>query len=284
MRSPALRSILVPTDFSEGAQAALERALQLPVGPSTKVTLLHVLPEGIPGTLRDDAIHEAERSLDKALARIARTKETPRSLVGAVVEGDPTQHILKRSRTVEADLIVMGRHGRRVFADVFVGSTAQKVMRHGEVPVLLVQTAPKAPYARPLLSLDTEKTTTTVVKRALTLLGPRVKRADVVHVARVPFEDFVVVSDHARDAFRAGFVKTSTARLAKLLKPLSAVRFNLNVLSGDARTLILSEATERRADVLVVGTHARTGLKRVLVGSVAEWLLQRAPCDVLVVR
>jgi nucleotide-binding universal stress UspA family protein len=53
---------------------------------------------------------------------------------------------------------------------------------------------------------------------------------------------------------------------------------------GDARSVILREVIRQRADLLALGTHARSGLSHALIGSVAEWVVAMAPCDVLVAR
>lgn len=284
MASPPLRSVLVLTDFSAGAQLALARALKLPIGPATRLSVLHVLPGDIPPGLRREAIDEAKRSIEKMVARLPSGAARPKQLEAVVAEGHLVTQALERARAVSADVVVIGRHGRRPFLDLLIGSSAQKVLRHAEVPVLLVQKPATEAYRRPLLALELERGAPALVRRALRVLGPTLKRLPVVHAARVAFEEFVVVPDDARDASRAKLVKDSGQALQRLLKKVPGARFDVEVQHADARAFILREATQRDADLLVLGSHPRTGADRFLVGSVAEWVLERAPCDVLVLR
>jgi nucleotide-binding universal stress UspA family protein len=69
-----------------------------------------------------------------------------------------------------------------------------------------------------------------------------------------------------------------------LVTKAGLVRADVKVAGGDARLLILEEAKAHTAELIVVGTHGVKGLKRVVVGSVAEWVLSNAACDVLVAR
>jgi nucleotide-binding universal stress UspA family protein len=283
-----LTSVLVPTDFSAGAQVALERALHLPLAPKAKVTLLHVLPEGIPGRLRTEAITDAERSIEKHLAQV-RTLAVERGIgpaqfVGDVVEGSAAHHVMKRANAIEADLICIGRHGRRGVVDLVVGSTATKVLRQTEHPVLLVQRPAKGPYRKPLFALDPAHAALTVAKVGLRLIDPAEKRVTVFHASPIPYEDFVSVSAEQRITLRRRFEKDGEKALTALLKKLPGVEFEAVVKSGDARTLVLEQAAALDADLTVLGTHGRGAIARFLIGSVAEWVLSHARNDVLVVR
>lgn len=281
-----LSSIVVPVDFSEGAEQALARALQLPVGPKTKVTLLHVLPDDIPGTLRKQAIAEAERGLEKVLARVHHTAAaqglSPAQFVADVVEGDAAAQILKRARTVEAELICLGRHGKRPVVDLFIGSTALKVVKRGEVPVLVVKHPGQARYRKVLVALDAGQKDGRVLRGAAAVLDPAV-RVSALTVAAVPFEGYVELSGAQVTTYREQARKAATLALREMLKK-SPVRVTPKVLLGDARVLVLEEAKAMDAELVVVGTSTRKGLERLLVGSVAQWVLEKARCDVLVTR
>ena len=74
--------------------------------------------------------------------------------------------------------------------------------------------------------------------------------------------------------------------IAKLQASLSAlgVKWQTVIVRGDPRTALLAETVRRRADLVAVGTHGRSGIAHALIGSVAEWVIQTAACDVLVAR
>lgn len=284
-RTP-LASVVVPTDFSEGSQQALERALRLPLGPKSKVTLLHAVPDDIPGTLRKEAIEEAERSLEKSLARVHQLALarglSPRQFVADVVEGDSAQQILKRAHTVEADVICMGRHGRTSLVELHIGSTARKVVKQGDVPVLLVRLRAPSAYQRAIIAVDLTLASAKLIKTA----RPFVEEAselEVLHASSVPYEDYVVVSGDRAEEFRDEALKSATKDVRSLVAK-SGLKAEARVLGGDARLLIIEEAKARKAELIVVGTHGRKGVRKLILGSVAEWTMTHAACDVLVGR
>ena len=276
----------MPTDFSDSAQQALSRALRLALGPKSKVTLLHVVPDDIPGTLRRDAILEAERSLEKSLARVHQLALdrglSPRQFVADVVEGDSAGQILKRAHTVEADVICMGRHGRSALMELAVGSTARKVVKQGDVPVLLVRSPATAVYKNVLIAVDLTLASAKVLKTAQ-LFAEGATDLEVLHASSVPFEDYVVVSGDRAEEFREEALMGATKDL-KTLVGKSGLNAQIRVLGGDARSLIVEEAKAKKAELIIVGTHGRKGVRKLILGSVAEWTMTHAGCDVLVAR
>ncbi|MBL8919994.1 MAG: universal stress protein [Myxococcaceae bacterium] len=287
MASKGLQSILVPTDFSAGAERAFERALRLPLAPKAKITILHVMPADIPGTLRKEAVRDAERSIEKHLAH-ARTLAVERGLapgqfIGDVVEGNAAREVMKRANTVEADVICIGRHGRRGVIDLFIGSTATRVVRQTEHPVLLVQLPATGPYTRPLFAVDPEHKALSVVKQGLSLLEEGTP-VSVFNATPIPYEDFISITPDHLVSLRKKFEKEGEKSLRALLKKAPDVAFTPIVRSGDARTLVLEQAQALNADLSVLGTHGRSALNRFLMGSVAEWVLTHSTNDVLIVR
>ncbi len=271
-------------DFSSGSKQALARALRLPLGPKSKLTLLHVVPDDIPGRLRKEALAEAERNLEKAVAD-ARPQLTERGLstrqfVVDVVEGSNAHHIVKRAHTVEADVICMGRHGRNSLLNLHIGSTAVKVVKEGDVPVLLVRNEVHDVYRRALIAVDLTLSSPRVVKTAKPFVA-EANELDVLHASSVPYEDYVVTTGLHAEASRQSAIKEAKKDL-ELLMTKTGLNARAQVLGGDARLLIIEEAKTRQAELIVVGTHDRKGVRKLIMGSVAEWIMTHAPCDVLV--
>jgi nucleotide-binding universal stress UspA family protein len=110
----------------------------------------------------------------------------------------------------------------------------------------------------------------------------------MVHAYHVPFEGFITPGASPGDMtdLRKEYRQMAVSGIAKLQASLSAlgVRWQTVILRGDPRTVILAEAIRRWTDLLAVGTHGRSGLAHALIGSVAEWVIQAAACDVLVAR
>lgn len=139
--------ILVPTDFSEGAEVALQWAKTLSDAFRAEVTLLHVLDltigaaAGLPshvamvpavGDLLDRIRLEAQHEMGQLSERMPGARTLIR-------EGTPRSTILDVAEETGADVIVMGTHGRTGLTHVFFGSVAEHVVRHSRVPVLTVR-------------------------------------------------------------------------------------------------------------------------------------------------
>lgn len=135
------KHLVVPTDFGEPAQAALDFAIDLAKTYDAKLTLLHVY--GVPTVYYPDAVswpleelgRAAQASLDAA---VAKTRERYSKTDGHVEVGDPREAILKFAKESGADLLVIGTHGRRGLAHLVLGSVAEWLVRMAPLPVLTV--------------------------------------------------------------------------------------------------------------------------------------------------
>jgi nucleotide-binding universal stress UspA family protein len=284
-----LGAIVVPTDFSKGAELALQRTLLLPLAPRAKIHIVHVLPPHLPATLRTGAESEAQARLEQTLFHARkRTAPTEVALTSEVLRGEPFVEIIRTSRNLNADLIVIGRHGRRPIRDMFIGATAERVVRKGDVPVLVVNLEPTHPYRHPIIATDLEDSSRRTVDLALRVLGTNTKLVNVVHSFHVPFEGFVTPSDSAREKseLRRSYEDSAVTGLAKFLARYQSigVQWKTFVHQGDPRAVVLAAAEGLEADLVAVGTHGRSGIAHALVGSVAEWVITAATGDVLIAR
>ncbi|HET8761336.1 MAG TPA: universal stress protein [Nitrospiria bacterium] len=140
----AVKTILVPTDFSEGSQAALDYAVNLAKSFGSKIVLLHVI-ETTTYTMTEALqlvnVYEVVRTavepvLDQMVTDLQQQKL---SVSRAVAQGASAHEIVSQAREVGADLIVMGTHGRRGVNHLMVGSVAERVVRTAACPVLTVR-------------------------------------------------------------------------------------------------------------------------------------------------
>jgi len=147
METTAPRKILVATDFSQGSDEALERAIEMAKQSAAEVEIVHVLEltEEFPfGTVYFDADYGVLYArVDQELSRRAeRFRQAGLACGTKIVEGGAAAEIAKRGRDIGADLIVVGTHGRTGLAHAMLGSVAERVVRRASCPVLTV------PYSR----------------------------------------------------------------------------------------------------------------------------------------
>jgi nucleotide-binding universal stress UspA family protein len=198
----------------------------------------------------------------------------------------PFVEIVRAAREGGNELVVIGRHGRRTFPDLLLGSTAERIIRKGRLSVLVVATPPADAYAHPLVAVDLSECSRPALELGGRLAGPSGARLDVVHafetmsqyaIERAGFstEDGVEYRLHAQRGAQA-------AVQAFLAGSEAAAGATVVVREGDARRVVLDVAAERGADLLALGTHGRSGSAHVLLGSVAEAVVHAARCDVVV--
>ncbi len=146
-----IKTILFPTDFSQGARAAMDHAISLAKDYQAKLILLYVIQDisiaewYIPSSLSvtdlvEDMQKSAWREMDKWSTEVSQSVKDVEKMV---VRGVPFVEIIKTSKEKNADLIVIGTHGRTGIDHMLFGSTAEKVVRKAACPVLTVRIAGK---------------------------------------------------------------------------------------------------------------------------------------------
>ena len=146
---PEIRRILVPLDFSPASDRALGYARALSEEFGAPLYLLHVIEDrlmtgpwpaevylGELPKLREDLVKEAERRM---LATLESLAAEGIQATGEVLIGGPSHVIIEQANTVNADLIVMGTHGRTGITHLLIGSVAERVIRHAPCPVFVIR-------------------------------------------------------------------------------------------------------------------------------------------------
>jgi nucleotide-binding universal stress UspA family protein len=210
-----------------------------------------------------------------------------------VKTGAAAAEIANQAQKVGADLIVMGRGGGRAVRDVFLGSTAERVLRRARIPVLVVRLPVHGPYRRPLLALDTDQAAPQVVKHTLQVVTSPRPRLGLVHAYDIPYYGMVYPSleDRGRE-LREYYREKALHEVAQVLAIGLAgakasideeLRWKSHIRHGSPRTVIPETVTRTRTDLLVMGTHGHAGMAHALLGTAAGDVLRDVKCDVLVV-
>ena len=280
-----MKSILMATDLSARSDRALERAVDLAGRHGAELTVVHVVDEDLPPTLADAQQIAARQAIQEHVDTLA-TDDGPPIRIEAVF-GRAYIDILEVSEKVDADLIVLGVHREGTFKDMFRGTTAERVIRAGNTPVLLVKDRMSGPYRRVMVGVDFS----VYSRRALEFAIRFVPGGDVhlVHAYDVPFKGFLYGQDTRKqisDAHRAEFEKLIETEMTTFLASLEdkAPKLERTMQEGAVREVLYQQIGRQNPDLLVIGTHGRTGVAHAFLGSVAEDLLRDPPCDVLAVK
>jgi nucleotide-binding universal stress UspA family protein len=286
------RSIIVPTDGSSLAARAVRCAEFVAASCKAKVTIVQVVPSA-GSNATDEAVAVQTDEVVQAQAHVDELRESLPPEVeaeSAVTVGEAATEILTEARERQADLIVMSTHGRSGIGRWIYGSVADEVMRHAAVPVLLVpphahKVWPRDRAPRILVPLDGSELAFGAIHVADELAeAVRGELLLVRAVEPVPpmYGDpstFVVTDPTVElEAAKRGLERAAADLRAKGRK------VDVADLLGFAVNAITDVARERNIDIIAMSTHGSGGLTRLIMGSVATALIQRADVPVLVAR
>lgn len=291
--------VLVPFDFSLHARRALALAMQgFPFGRELEIELLHVIDEGLYENVlarrhipSDDAItgylHD---ELDRIRAELIVAGKTellqPKPLV---VRGRPYAIIDGRLREPEVVGVLLGGQGHGGATEKLLGRTAQRVIRHAEVPVLVIkQPAALSLPNRLLAAVDWSES----AGRALTMAARLAKAQDgllsIVHVIDSPFVPYVqaFASEHDADEALDQVHADQRDRLASFVtSTIGTIDRSISevVVFGEPGRAIGEQAERSASELVVLGMHGSANLSRFLLGATADKLIATSSRDVLVV-
>jgi nucleotide-binding universal stress UspA family protein len=207
-----------------------------------------------------------------------------------VLVGRPPQAIAREARDAAATLIVMGARGLGPLASTFLGSVSAEVVDAAPCPVLVSRSED---VRRILFATDGSEGSRAAERHLATLLLAQRAPVTVVSVAEVfhawsigiaPTMVSRVLEIQAEDEARARTVHEGIATGTAERLVAEGVDARPLVRIGDPALQILATAADVRADLIVLGSRGQTGLRRLLLGSVARAVLTRATASVLIVR
>ncbi len=281
-----IRNILVPVDFGEASGDALDLAIRIGAKVGAKLTLLHVFhvpPMAYSYDPTPWVVDWSTASRAQLDALAAATKRRHLDSESLWMEGDPRSSIIDAARDRSADLIVAGTHGRRGVTKILFGSVADRLVRTSPVP-LITTTAGAArvgfgPRIRHLMiATDFGEPSQRARSYACALARSFDARVTLVHV--VPWLAGSIARVLPAEAEVVAQAKLALKVELELAKQEAPAVDSL-VVEGDPRERILSAARELDADMIAMGTHARRGLSRVFMGSVAEAVVRTSEIPVL---
>jgi nucleotide-binding universal stress UspA family protein len=292
MSKKAYRQVMVGTDFSDSSERAVVVAKRVAQRLGGHVTVVHVYKPGpfyqgiFPGSsdeLEERIAETAQKELD-ALA--ARSLSGVSADVVAVSSRSAADAFCDEAARVNADLCVVGTHGRAGVERFFIGSVAEKIVRHAPCDVLTVPPDAEAPVPfvdRVLLATDFSDTAMKAAEAASSIAVAGTEFL-CVHV----FDDTIPVVLPS-----GGFESTAqtSERLARELENWQSQVFGSErsvtgeiIAGGNADAALTQRASEWKAELIVVGSRGRSAVAHLLIGSVAERTIRHAPCAVLCVR
>ena len=283
--------ILAATALGSASDEALRQAHQLGEATRNSVIAVHVLPEFVGSRPLFPELHRldhervlrteqvARAALREQWSRVLGTEATDANL--HLSYGTPHSGVLLHAEEIGASLIVVGSGSRR--AGISLGGVSERIVRHAHCPVLVAL----PPRPGPVIgATDFSDPALPAVRWAELEAARRHLKFAILHsvdlyVSQVasPEVNLPEVSLQLIEA-RRDDARERLAQVEAKCQPSGGVL----LLEGPAEEAIAKAAEQLDADLVVVGTHGRTGFRRLALGSVAEGIVRRATCSVLVVR
>jgi nucleotide-binding universal stress UspA family protein len=294
-----LRTLLVPTDFSDHARVALGTALGLAKAADARIHLAHAvpLPARIPGFGEGHEDHHSELR-DLAGARLRENAKEVSDAGGQVDthlgEGTSSEVIVELANGLGADLIVMGTRGLSGLKHVMLGSVAERTICHAPCPVMTVRSDEEVTPAllreplairNILVPTDFSEHAERAVRYAIGLAQLFEARIQLLRA----YDAQILAMTPGAIATPAEFWKElhDAAQLglehAQIPIVEAGVESELYVEHKDPTAAIVETAEALQSDLIVMGTRGLSGLRRALLGSTTARTLRVAPCPVVTV-
>lgn len=306
-----IENILVPTDFSVHSELAYQWALSLAKEFGAKVKLMNVFDISelmglgwsiYGGSLEGEIINRMEADAKKTLGEFIDKFGAGGVEVSTLsARGKPFVEIVRAAKAGKFDMVVMGTHGRKGIEHLLIGSNAEKVVRKAPCSVLTVrhfegEKAPNPkeslPIKRILAATDFSEPSELAMKLAVELARKHEARLIALNI----YSDFrmsdavnwaTYVTPQITEAELDDKVLERTEEeFGKFMSKfdLEGITTSRLMISDTAHGGIVNTAKEENADIIIMGTHGRTGLSHLLLGSVAEKVVRKAYCPVLTVK
>ncbi len=283
--------ILLATDLSPRCDRALDRAAELAAGWGAALVVLHVLADNardvsdpaapLPSWRRPpDAQALARKRLLADLADLGPVGETATVLVA---EGDPAEAIPRAADAEGCGLIVIGTGSDGLLGRLTLGRTVDRLLRRSRQPLLVVKGRPRGPYRRIVVATDLSESSRRALETAAAFFPDRAPA--VFHAFDAPVAGLLSDPAAYRREHRVLVTQDCEAFLDRAGWPAAGGQPpDLLVEEGAPAALLRDYASETGVDLVVLGTHGRSAVFELVLGSVAKEIMEEVPCDALVIR
>lgn len=290
--------VLIPLEGTSGAGEAVKVAASRPWPPETSFCLLNISVAMYPPMIVPRVFESSRTKILKQLDHAAEPlKKCGWNVRTEVLEGSPRRAIDAFAKEWRADLVMVGSHERGQLARLCLGSTTQSVMRHAPCSVEIVrpcspERAPENGGLKILVATDGSEFSAAALRSVAARPWPAGSELKVISVP-----EFILAKD-------ASYLETHEIKelgdlgAASIEEAKKCIAAAMEILTGSPLTVIaelpeyedrpyqviLHEAQEWHADLIVLGSHGRSGFDRVVMGSVSEAVALHAKCSVEIVR
>jgi len=283
--------LLLATESSEFSEGAIREAIRLAKRCGSKLTALSVIESNPEFGSEAPAI--LEKIEKEALAHLdgvkARAKQEAVACETVTYEGeDSYKYIVEEAVKQKSTMIIMGRHGKKSFRRLVMGSTTSWTIGHAPCSVLVVPRAAQVDFKSIVVATDGSKYSAAAASEAIGIAKRNNSKLTVLAVVpadiAMPTDIDFAALQRDKLADQDMQMAEKNAKAVKEAAQKAGVDAQAFVMSGKPADAIIEIAKDKSADLIVVGSHGRTGLDRLLMGSVTERVIVISSCAVLAVK
>ena len=280
--SRRLTRILAATDGGHSGRLAVVRAASIARETGAVLHAIHVVDDGEESTGLT-ATADPELTETKLRRHVARIRPQPEI---HLCHGPTFVEIIHLARSLDVDLIVAGAHRGPSARRFFLGTTAGRIARHGDRPLLLVRRPVHGHYRRVMVGVDASPASCDALTAARAVAPTATIVPTLLYQVIGESKLRPVARESAIAEFRAEVARQRRQELTEFLATHAPDDFTREPLleAGDPNERLPQLPSEQHCDLIAVGTHGRTGIRYALLGSVAEHVLRDTDRDVLLAR
>ncbi|MGF1556064.1 universal stress protein [Paucihalobacter sp.] len=276
-----MKKIIVPVDFSKHSEYAAEAAAILAKRNNSEILAIHMLELSETSFSQSDSndqlkdlffIKRAEKQFEDFISKkfLKDVKVTP-----IVKRFKVFRELNEIAKAEHADLVIMGSHGTSGMSEIFIGSNTERVVRHSDIPVLVIKNKPSnMHFENVVYGCDfTDESIASYIKvsKFFENMGSK------LHLLFINLPDFAFKSTNEMEARVAEFLKKTEGNLKKLNDVVYFSDYNIE--KG-----ILNYANKVGADLIAVSTHGRKGIAHFFEGSISEDIANHSVLPVITFR
>ena len=304
MKKLNIQNILIPTDFSQMSMQAITFAGQLARRFGASIHLAHVhefsyaanfvpSPSPIVPFSFMPYEHDVEQAVVTGLESAADHCGMSSARCHVLTGAPPFDEICRLAQTIPGDLIIMPTHGRTGLMHLFLGSTAERIVQHSPCPVLVTRgnsarsnNGSRFRMGTILVPVDFSSCSREGLQYAISFaneFGAKIILLHATYLGYIYSSEGTAIYDIP--ALQEAARQKGERQMREIVRSINfgSVKFETVLTEGSPVLDICAFAKDHGVDLIITSTHGLTGLKHVLIGSIAEQVVRHAPCSVLVV-
>lgn len=279
-----LEKILAPIDIGSDYREQLETVVKMAQLYNSEVIITYILSEEVGSDdIRDVLLKDVSKSLNKIVKTLKKEKIVVHDPI--ITHGRLIENILKVAIKEEVSLIIAGAGSRHLKEKHKLGNTVEKLMRHSTIPVWVVKKERSPEISNIICPVDFSEPSRCALKNALLLARDFEAPLRILGVT----EPLLYVSPRIKvdmEAENDRRMKHLESEMDEFLThfDLIAVEYEVELRLGKAATEILDAVEKYDHDLLIMGTTGRSGIRKVMMGSVTEEVTRQMPCSFITTK